>query len=120
VLWGGGWGGGSTLPEEAPPPVPRHRTQHSKYNQSTSDANHIRQGAPFSTVLPTLCSTFSASPEEKFGVEEKIGPLVVCISCLKEFGLKNTIFVSLSGTNNNISWTSLELERIRLGGKQYF
>ena len=33
VMWGAG--------EEAPPPVPRHRTE-SKYNQATSDANHRR------------------------------------------------------------------------------
>jgi len=33
VMWGSG--------DEAPPPVPRHRTE-SKYNQNTSDANHVR------------------------------------------------------------------------------
>ena len=49
MLWatGSGGGGGGWGSDEPPPPVPRHRTttalQHSKYNQSTSDANHIRQ-----------------------------------------------------------------------------
>jgi len=33
VMWGGG--------DEAPPPVPRHRTE-SKYNAATSDVNHVR------------------------------------------------------------------------------
>jgi hypothetical protein len=87
VLWGGGWGGGSTLPEEPPPPVPRHRTQHSKYNQSTSDANHIRQGRlSYGVVANSLQNFFSKS-------RRKIGPSVVRFSFLKEFGLeKNTIF----------------------------
>ena len=35
VLWGGG---------DIPPPVPRHRDS-SKYNQNSSDTNHIREAA---------------------------------------------------------------------------
>jgi hypothetical protein len=75
VLWGGGWGGGSTLPEEPPPPVPRHRTQHSKYNQSTSDANHIRQGAPFSIQCCQLFAVlFQPVQKKDSATEEKNRP----------------------------------------------
>ena len=38
VLWGG-WGGEEDSP---PPPVPRHRTEPSKYEVVVSDRNHVR------------------------------------------------------------------------------
>ena len=38
VLWGG-WGGQE---DDTPPPVPRHRTDSSKYDVVVSDRNHVR------------------------------------------------------------------------------
>ena len=39
VLWTGGWGGQE---DDTPPPVPRHRTDPSKYDVVVSDRNHVR------------------------------------------------------------------------------
>ena len=58
VLWGG-WGGQE---DDTPPPVPRHRTDPSKYDVVVSDRNHVRlldedevlhlQGAPLHCLRP--------------------------------------------------------------------
>jgi hypothetical protein len=62
--------------------------------------------------------SFPASPEENSAAKESPRNFHV----LKEFGLrKKTIFYLCEWEKDNISWTSLELERIRGGGgKQFF
>jgi hypothetical protein len=65
-------------------------------------------------VLPTLCRTFRSLQKKNYFAEEKIFG-----HFLREFWLKeNSIFVHGEWENDNISWTSLELERKR-GGKQF-